>query len=65
MPDWLAQEIQSGGPVQGNLDPLAVVQAAGTRGRGARVLKTLGDGPLIFNLGHGITPEQTRIRWQG
>lgn len=58
MPAWLAQEIQSGGPVQGNLDPLAVVAGGKALDDGvSRVLKTLGDGPLIFNLGHGITPE--------
>jgi uroporphyrinogen decarboxylase len=58
MPDWLAQEIQAGGPVQGNLDPLRVVAGGKALDQGvARVLETLGDGPLIFNLGHGITPE--------
>lgn len=58
MPAWLAQEIQSGGPVQGNLDPLAVVAGGRALDEGVdRVLQVLGDGPLIFNLGHGITPE--------
>lgn len=58
MPNWLAREIQSGGPVQGNLDPLAVVAGGRALDEGVdRVLKVLGTGPLIFNLGHGITPE--------
>ncbi|MGL4489226.1 MAG: uroporphyrinogen decarboxylase [Rhizobiaceae bacterium] len=58
MPDWLAQEIQSDGPVQGNLDPLRVVAGGDALEHGvAHVLATLGQGPLIFNLGHGITPE--------
>ena len=58
MPSWLAQEIQSGGPVQGNLDPLAVVAGGRALDEGVdQVLETLGGGPLIFNLGHGITPE--------
>ncbi len=58
MPDWLAQEIQGHGPVQGNLDPLRVVAGGEALERGvAKVLETLGSGPLIFNLGHGITPE--------
>lgn len=58
MPAWLAQEIQSAGPVQGNLDPLAVVAGGKALDDGvATVLSSLGDGPLIFNLGHGITPE--------
>ena len=58
MPDWLAQELQSSGPVQGNLDPLRVVAGGNALDAGvASVLRTLGKGPLVFNLGHGITPE--------
>jgi uroporphyrinogen decarboxylase len=58
LPDWLAQEIQSNGPVQGNLDPLRVVAGGRALDDGvAHVLATLGAGPFIFNLGHGITPE--------
>lgn len=58
MPAWLAQEIQSDGPVQGNLDPLAVVAGGKALEDGVgNVLRTLGNGPLVFNLGHGITPE--------
>ncbi|MGN6306330.1 MAG: uroporphyrinogen decarboxylase [Mesorhizobium sp.] len=61
--DWTvpltaAQALQREGAVQGNLDPLRLV--AGGRaledGVGA-ILKALGNGPLIFNLGHGIVPE--------
>lgn len=58
MPDWLGQEIQMGGPVQGNMDPLRVVAGGKALDDGvAHVLKTLGQGPLIFNLGHGVTPD--------
>ncbi len=58
LPDWLAQELQSSGPVQGNLDPLRLVAGGTALDEGvASVLRTLGKGPLIFNLGHGITPE--------
>ena len=58
MPDWLAQEIQMGGPVQGNMDPLRVVAGGKALDEGvSHVLKTLGQGPLIFNLGHGVTPD--------
>ena len=58
MPDWFAQELQSSGPVQGNLDPLRVVAGGDALDQGvASVMRTLGKGPLIFNLGHGITPE--------
>lgn len=53
-----AKRLQAAGAVQGNLDPMRLV--AGGRaleeGVGA-VLEGLGGGPLIFNLGHGITPE--------
>lgn len=61
--DWTvpltaAKELQRSGAVQGNLDPLRLVAGgkALSDGVGA-ILKALGDGPLIFNLGHGITPE--------
>lgn len=44
--------------VQGNLDPMVVIAGgAAMHGAVARILEELGDGPLIFNLGHGITPE--------
>jgi uroporphyrinogen decarboxylase len=57
MPSWLAKEIQSAGPVQGNLDPLAVVAGGRALDVGIdQVLRVLGGGPLIFNLGHGIAP---------
>ena len=61
--DWAvpvsqAQRLQVQGPVQGNLDPLRLVAGGKALDEGVdRVLKTLGKGPLIFNLGHGITPE--------
>jgi uroporphyrinogen decarboxylase len=60
--DWsvplsFAAELQKDGPIQGNLDPMRVVAGgrALTDGIDA-ILQVLGDGPLIFNLGHGITP---------
>ena len=58
MPGWFAQELQSSGPVQGNLDPLRVVAGGKALEEGVGfVLHDLGKGPLIFNLGHGITPD--------
>jgi uroporphyrinogen decarboxylase len=50
--------LQSLGPVQGNLDPLLLV-AGGTAMEKAvaQILAALGEGPFIFNLGHGIVPE--------
>jgi len=56
--DWIREELQSHLPVQGNLDP--VLLAAGGPPLEARVrliLAELGQGPFIFNLGHGILPE--------
>jgi len=56
--DWIREELQSHLPVQGNLDP--VLLAAGGSPLEARVrliLAELGQGPFIFNLGHGILPE--------
>ncbi len=44
--------------VQGNLDPMRVVVGGRALDEGVdRVLEGLGGGRLIFNLGHGITPE--------
>ncbi|MBA1143518.1 uroporphyrinogen decarboxylase [Mesorhizobium neociceri] len=61
--DWTvpldaAKALQAGGAVQGNLDPLRLVAGGTALSDGVdAILKALGDGPLIFNLGHGITPE--------
>ena len=61
--DWsvpldFAVELQKDGPVQGNLDPMRVVAGGNALRDGvAAILDKLGHGPLIFNLGHGITPD--------
>jgi uroporphyrinogen decarboxylase len=61
--DWsvplsFAAELQKDGPVQGNLDPMRVVAGGKSLEDGIdAILEKLGQGPLIFNLGHGITPE--------
>jgi uroporphyrinogen decarboxylase len=55
---FAANCIQTIAPVQGNLDPLALV--AGGEGLDNAVddiIRSLGTGPLIFNLGHGILPQ--------
>jgi uroporphyrinogen decarboxylase len=55
---WIGSELQPLLPVQGNLDPLLLV--AGGADLDARVKSTLaalGNGPFIFNLGHGIQPD--------
>jgi len=54
-PYWAARELPHGLPVQGNLDPFALVAGGdGLRDAVARILDALGDRPHIFNLGHGI-----------
>ncbi|MCX8293297.1 uroporphyrinogen decarboxylase [Phyllobacterium sp. 0TCS1.6A] len=61
--DWsvplsFASKLQAGGAVQGNLDPLRVVAGGQALDEGVdRIMSELGNGPLIFNLGHGITPD--------
>ena len=61
--DWsvplrFAAELQKDGPVQGNLDPMRVVAGGQALEDGIdAILQELGSGPLIFNLGHGITPQ--------
>lgn len=61
--DWsvplaFARELQREGPVQGNLDPMRVVAGGKALEDGIdEILQRLGHGPLIFNLGHGITPQ--------
>lgn len=61
--DWtvpmsFAVDLQKDGPIQGNLDPMRVVAAGKAMEDGIdRILEKLGNGPLIFNLGHGITPQ--------
>lgn len=61
--DWtvagdFAAELQAQGAVQGNLDPLRLVAGGQALTDGVeQVLAAMGKGPLVFNLGHGITPE--------
>lgn len=61
--DWTvpldqARELQREGPVQGNLDPQRLVAGGKALSEGVgSILAALGDGPLVFNLGHGITPQ--------
>ncbi|EIE48766.1 uroporphyrinogen decarboxylase [Citreicella sp. 357] len=57
-PEWVAEQVQPGGCVQGNLASSHMVTGgdaliAQTR----RVVSALSKGPHIFNLGHGITPD--------
>lgn len=53
-----AVELQKGGAVQGLLDPLRLIAGGDALNSGIdEIMDHLGAGPLIFNLGHGITPQ--------
>jgi uroporphyrinogen decarboxylase len=54
-PAWASRELPTGLPVQGNLDPLALIAGGETLERAVRrILDALATRPHIFNLGHGI-----------
>jgi uroporphyrinogen decarboxylase len=54
-PLWADKALPKGLPVQGNLDPLALIAGGGSlKGATARILDALAGRPHIFNLGHGI-----------
>jgi len=62
--DWMQgltyarEHIQTIKPVQGNLDPLALLAGGGALDRETdAVMQALAGGPFIFNLGHGILPQ--------
>ena len=55
---WAQERLQGRATLQGNLDPLLLVAGGAALEAGVtKILETLGNGPLIFNLGHGITPQ--------
>jgi len=52
------EQVQSRIPVQGNLDPLALLAGGAALDHAVdAVLEAFADRPFIFNLGHGILPE--------
>jgi uroporphyrinogen decarboxylase len=54
-PVWANRELPQGLPVQGNLDPLALIAGGDTLAAAARrILDAFSGRPHIFNLGHGI-----------
>ncbi len=57
-PAWANHELPAGFPVQGNLDPLALI-AGGEEMQTAvlSIVDAFRDRPHIFNLGHGILPD--------
>ena len=57
-PEWAAAHVQVGGCVQGNLAPGHMVTGGAALEAATRqVLAAFRDGPFVFNLGHGITPD--------
>ena len=57
-PAWAAREVQPIKPVQGNLDPVALIAGGKALDEAvARIMSAFGGRPYIFNLGHGITPQ--------
>ena len=57
-PEWAAAELPQSLPVQGNLDPLALIAGGEALEKAVeRIISTFEDRPHIFNLGHGILPD--------
>jgi len=57
-PDWANATLPHDMPVQGNLDPLALIAGGeALESAVARILNAFADRPHIFNLGHGILPD--------
>jgi uroporphyrinogen decarboxylase len=57
-PAWAAAEIPKELPVQGNLDPLALIAGGEALERSVqRIISAFEDRPHVFNLGHGILPD--------
>jgi uroporphyrinogen decarboxylase len=57
-PAWADSALPPGMPVQGNLDPLALIAGGEALETGVeRILSSLAGRPHVFNLGHGILPD--------
>jgi uroporphyrinogen decarboxylase len=57
-PEWAARTLPENLPLQGNLDPLALLAGgAALESAVGRILSSLSGRPHIFNLGHGIVKE--------
>ena len=57
-PEWAAEHVQVSGCVQGNLAPGHMVTGGTALVEETRhVVRAFSNGPHIFNLGHGITPD--------
>ncbi|WP_137680479.1 uroporphyrinogen decarboxylase [Aurantiacibacter suaedae] len=57
-PVWIARELPSEMPVQGNLDPMLLLAGGAELDRAiARICSAFENRPHVFNLGHGIDKE--------
>ncbi|WP_375421307.1 uroporphyrinogen decarboxylase [uncultured Sphingomonas sp.] len=57
-PDWANAVLPEGMPVQGNLDPLALIAGGEALASAvARITAAFPTRPHVFNLGHGILPD--------
>ena len=57
-PAWAHENLPAGMPLQGNLDPLALIAGGEALEKSTRhILDIFRDRPHIFNLGHGILPD--------
>lgn len=57
-PGFARDRIQRARPIQGNLDPLALLVGGEALDRSVdAIMEAFAAGPFIFNLGHGIHPE--------
>jgi uroporphyrinogen decarboxylase len=55
---WARANIQRAKTVQGNLDPAVLIAGGRPLDEAVdRILAAFGDGPFVFNLGHGILPQ--------
>ncbi len=55
---WAARELAPHAVLQGNLDPLLLaIGGAPMMAAARRILAAWGGGPMVFNLGHGVTPD--------
>jgi uroporphyrinogen decarboxylase len=56
--DFARSEVQRRKPVQGNLDPVALLVGGDALDRAVdRIMDNFTAGPFIFNLGHGVLPD--------
>jgi uroporphyrinogen decarboxylase len=57
-PDYAAAQLQTVTAIQGNLDPVLLMTGGEALAAAAAMLRrALGDGPWVFNLGHGVLPQ--------